>query len=81
LSQWGRLLYFYSKLKNNIVAIPLGYKTDLVMFFQISRTQQKKWHTKWMTGAPRNGPQASTPQQLPCMKVALAWLPFSITLL
>jgi hypothetical protein len=59
----------------------IGYKTDLVMFFQISRTQQKKWHAKRMTGAPRNGPQASAPQQLPCIKMALAWLPFSITLL
>jgi hypothetical protein len=69
------------KAQNYIAAVPLGYKTDLVMFFQISRTQQKKRHAKWMTGAPRNGPQASAPQQLPYIKMALAWLPFSITLL
>jgi hypothetical protein len=81
LSQWGRLLYFCSKIKKYIAVVPLGYKDDLVMFFQISRTQQKKRHAKRMTGAPRNGPLASAPQQLPCIKMALAWLPFSITLL
>jgi hypothetical protein len=31
-----------------------------------------------MTGAPRNGPQRCAPQQLPCIKMALAWLSFSI---
>jgi hypothetical protein len=78
---WVRLLYFYSNLKKYIAVVPIGYKTDLFMFFHISITQQKKRHAKWMTGAPRNGPQASAPQQLPCIKVALAWLPFSINLL
>ena len=58
LSLWGRLLYFYSKLKKYIATVPIGYKTDLVMFFYISRTQQRKR----MSGAPRNGPQASAPQ-------------------
>jgi hypothetical protein len=41
-SQWGRLLYFCSKLKKYIAQVPLGYNIDLVMFFHISRTQQKK---------------------------------------
>ena len=69
------------KAQKYIVAVLLGYKNDIFMFFQISRTHQKKRHTKQMTGAPRNGPQASAPQQLPYIKMALAWLPFNITLL
>jgi hypothetical protein len=81
LSYWGRLLYFCSKLKKYTAAMPIGYKTDLVMFFQISRIQQKKRHAKQMTGAPRNGSQVFAPQQLPCIKMALAWLLFSINLL
>jgi hypothetical protein len=81
LSLWGRLLYFCSKIKKYITVVPIGYKTDLFMFFQISRTQQKKRHAKRMTEAPRNGLQASAPQQLPCIKMALAWLLFSINLL
>jgi hypothetical protein len=34
-----------------------------------------------MTGAPRNGPQASAPQQLSYIKMALDWLCFNITLI
>jgi hypothetical protein len=47
LSLWGRLLYFFSKDKKYIAAMPIGYKTNLVMFFQISRTLQRKQHAKW----------------------------------
>jgi hypothetical protein len=43
---WGRLLYFCSKAQKYIAAMPIGYKADLVMFFQISRTLQRKWHAK-----------------------------------
>jgi hypothetical protein len=81
LSLWGRLLYFCSKDQKYIAAVPIGYKTDLVMFFQISRTLQRKQHAKRTSGAPRNDPTTSAPQYLPCIKMALAWLPFSITLL
>jgi hypothetical protein len=69
------------KLKKYITTVPLGYKTNILMFFHIFRTQQKKRHAKWMIGAPRNGLQAASPQQLPCIKMDLAWLPFSINLL
>jgi hypothetical protein len=62
LPLWGRLLYFYSKDQKYISAMPIGYNTNLVMFFQISRTQQRKRHVKHMFGAPRNGLQASAPQ-------------------
>ena len=77
----GGFFISVQNLKNYIAVVQLGYKTDLVMFFQISRTQQRKRHAKWMNGVPRNGLQVSAPQQLPCIKMALAWLPFSITLL
>ena len=30
---WGRLLYFCSKAQKYIAVVPIGYKTDLVMFF------------------------------------------------
>jgi hypothetical protein len=43
---WERLLYFRSNAQKYIAAIPNGYKTDLVMFFQISRTMQRKHHVK-----------------------------------
>jgi hypothetical protein len=46
LSLWGRLLYFYSKTQKYITVVSNGYKTDLVMFFQISRTLQRKRHAK-----------------------------------
>jgi hypothetical protein len=74
-------LFLFKAKKKYIVAVPIGYNNDLVIFFQISRTQQKKRHAKRMTEAPINGPQVSAPQQLPCIKMTLAWLPFSITLL
>jgi hypothetical protein len=80
-SLWGRLLYFCSKAQKYIAAMPNGYKTDLVMFFQISRTMQRKRHAKRTSGAPRNGPTTSPPQKLLCLKMALAWLLFSIILL
>jgi hypothetical protein len=63
-----RLSYFCSKLNKYITKVPKGYKTDMVFFYQISRTQQKKRHSNWMTRAPRNGPQRCAPQQLPCIK-------------
>jgi hypothetical protein len=78
---WGRLLYFCSSAQNYISAMPKGYKTDLVLLSQISRTQQKKRHAKLMLQAPRNDPTASPPQRLPCIKLTLAWLSSSITLL
>jgi hypothetical protein len=81
LSLWGRLLYFCSKAQKYITAMPNGYKTDLVMFVQISRTQQRKRHPKQMSEAPRNGPTTSPPQKLLCLKMALAWLLFSIILI
>jgi hypothetical protein len=74
-------LFLVQSSKSTSQKVPLGYNTDLVIFFQISRTQQKKRHAKRMTEAPRNGPQVSAPQQLPYIKMALAWLPFSINLL
>jgi hypothetical protein len=49
-----------------------GYKTDLVMFFQISRTMQRKWHAKRTSGAPINDPTASPPQNLLYLKMDLA---------
>jgi hypothetical protein len=61
--------------------VSIGYKTNLFMFVQISRTLQRKWHVKRTSGAPRNGPTTFSPQKLLCIKMALAWLPFSITLL
>jgi hypothetical protein len=61
--------------------VSIGYKTDVVIFFQISRTLQRKWHAKRTSGAPRNDPQVSAPQKLPYIKMALAWIPFSINLL
>ena len=30
---WGMLLYFYLKDQKYIATVPIGYKTDLVMFF------------------------------------------------
>jgi hypothetical protein len=41
-SLWGRLLYFCSSAQNYILAVPKGYKNDLVLLSQISRTLQKK---------------------------------------
>jgi hypothetical protein len=61
--------------------MPNGYKTDLVMFFQISRTMQRKRHAKQTSGAPRNDPTTSPPQKLLYLKMALAWLLLSIILL
>jgi hypothetical protein len=81
LSLWGRLLYFCSKAEKYIIAMPNSYKTNLVMFLQISRTLQRKQHTKRMFGAPRNDPTASPPQKLLYLKMALAWLLFIIILL
>jgi hypothetical protein len=78
---WGRLLYLCSSAQNYISAMPIGYKTDLVLLSQISRTLQKKRHAKLMLQAPRNDPTASPPQRLLCIKLNLAWLSFSITLL
>ena len=77
---WGRLLYFCSSAQNYISAMPKGYKTDLVLLTQISRTQCKKRHANLMLQAPRNCPTAFPPQGLPCNKMALAWLSNSITL-
>jgi hypothetical protein len=68
-------------LKITSLAMPNGYKTDLVLFSQISRTLQRKRHAKLMLQAPRNDPTTSPPQRLPCIKLTLAWLFFSITLL
>jgi hypothetical protein len=81
LSQWVRLSYFCSKINKYIPTVPKDYKNDLVLFYQISRTQEKKQHSNRMTKAPINGPQRCAPQQLPCIKMALAWKIFSITLL
>ena len=78
---WGRLLYFCSSAQNYISAMPKGYKTDLVLLSQISRTQCKKRHANLMLQAPRNDPTTFPPQGLPCNKLTLAWLSFSITLL
>jgi hypothetical protein len=78
---WGRLLYYCSSAQNYISVMPIGYKTDLVLFSQISRTLQKKQHAKLMLQAPRNDPTTFPPQRLPCNKLTLAWLSFSITLL
>ena len=80
LSLWGRLLYFCSKSQKYISTMPNGYKTNLVMFFQISRTLQRKRHAKRTSGAPRNGPTTSPPQKLLYLKMALAWFPSRITL-
>jgi len=80
-SLWGRLLYFCSNSQKYIYTIPNGYKTNLVLFSQISRTLQRKQYTKQTSGAPRNGPTASPPQKMLCIKLTLAWLFFSITLL
>jgi hypothetical protein len=77
---WGRLLYFCSSAQNYISAMPKGYKTDLVLLSQISRTQCKKRHANLMLQAPRNDPTAFPPQRLPCNKLTLAWLSNSITL-
>jgi hypothetical protein len=77
----GRLLYFFSRAQKYIIAMPNGYKTNLVMFFQISRTLQRNWHAKRMSRAPINDPTASPPQKLLCLKMALPWLLLSITLL
>jgi hypothetical protein len=60
----GRLLYFCSNAQKYISAMPNGYKTDMVMFFEISRTLQRKQHTKWMSRAPRNDPTTSPPQKI-----------------
>jgi hypothetical protein len=73
-SLWGRPLYFCSKAQKYITAMPNRYKTDLVMFFQIFRTMQRKWHAKRTSGSPRNGPTTSPPQKLLCLKMALAVL-------
>ena len=80
-SLWGRLLYFFPSAQNYISEMPNGYKTDLVLLFQISRTLQKKRHAKLMLQAPRNDPTAFPPQRLPCIKLTLAWLSSSINLL
>jgi hypothetical protein len=58
-----------------------GYKTDLVMFSQISGTMHKKWHVKRTSEALRNGPTTSPAQRLLCLKLALAWLLLSISAL
>jgi hypothetical protein len=50
--------------------MPNGYKTDLVMFFQISRTMQRKRHAKRTSKALRNDPTTSPPQKLLCIKMA-----------
>jgi hypothetical protein len=81
LSLWGRLLYFCSNSKKYIAAIPNGYKTDLVMFFQISITLQRKRNAKRTSEAPRNDPTTSPSQKLLCINMDLAWIFFSITLL
>jgi hypothetical protein len=78
---WGRLLYFCSSAQNYISAIPKGYKTDLVLFSQISRPLQNKRHAKLMLQALRNDLTTFPPQRLPCNKLSLAWISFSITLL
>ena len=80
LSQWVRLSYFCSKLNKYIATMQKGYKTDLVLLSQISRTQQKKRHSNRMNGTPKNGPQRCTPQQLPYIQMALAWKIFIINL-
>ena len=77
---WGRLLYFCSSAQNYITAMPIGYKTDLVLLYQTSRTQCKKRHANLMLQAPRNDPTTFPPQRLPCNKLTLAWLSNSITL-
>ena len=81
LSQWVRFFYLCSKLNKYITTVPKGYKTNLVLLYHILRTQQKKLHSNWMNGAPRNDLQRCAPQQLPCIKMALAWKIFSINLL
>jgi hypothetical protein len=81
LSLWGRLLYFCSNAQKYIAAMPNGYKIDLVMFVQISRTLQRKQHAKRTSEAPRNYPTTSPSQKLLCINMALAWLFFSIILL
>jgi hypothetical protein len=78
---WGRLLYFCSSAQNYISAMPKGYKTDLVLLSQISRPLQKKRHAKLMLQALRNDPTTFPPQRLPCNKLSLAWISFSINLL
>ena len=77
---WGRLLYFCSSAQNYISAMPKGYKTDLVLLSQISRTQCKKRHANLILQAPRNDQTTFPPQGLPCNKLSLAWLSNSITL-
>jgi hypothetical protein len=77
----GGFFISVQKTQKYIAAMPNGYKTDLIMFFQISRTMQRKWHAKRTSRAPRNGLTASPPQKLLCLKMALAWLLLSIILL
>jgi hypothetical protein len=48
----GGFFIYVKKIKKYIAVVPLGYKNDLIIFFQISRTQQKKRHAKRMTVAP-----------------------------
>ena len=67
-SLWGRLFYFCSKAQKYITAVTNGYKTDMFIFFQISRSMQRKQHAKWMSEAPRNDLTASPPQKLLCIK-------------
>ena len=77
----GEASLFLFKCSKYIAAMPNGYKTDLVMFFQISRTLQRKRHAKRTSGAPRYDLTTSPSQKLLCIKLALSWLLFSITLL
>jgi hypothetical protein len=42
LSQWVRIYYLCSKLQNYIINVPNGLQTNLVLFCQISRTQQNR---------------------------------------
>ena len=44
LSQWVRLSHFCKKINKYITIVPKGYKNDMVFFYEISITQQKKWH-------------------------------------
>jgi hypothetical protein len=77
----GEASLFLFKAKKYINAMKNGYKTDLVMFVQISRMMQRKRHAKQTSGAPRNGPTMSPPQNLLYLKMALAWLLLSIIFL
>ena len=71
----------YSMLSKYNKSTSNGSHTGLTMFFSTSEIQHNWRHWKRLGVAPRNGPQASAPQQLPCIKMALAWLCFSITII